>query len=233
MPYTSTRQHVTPKLVAIAGPLKGSVFPIAVEEFSIGRKASNSLCLEDSGVSRCHCTVQYRGEECVLKDMDSHNGTFVNGVPVRERILENSDELRIGKSVFVFVLSDEVPWEEELPAEESKFLTQSIVLRPEDSIYLEPTTLAKAMADSGTAANLTALLRITREITSICEVNDLKQRLVGLAVQVVTASEGAVFLHDDERNGTALRSIADQAFESGSSVLAKGNPTYLAVPLST
>src|SRR2546428_14060966 len=89
------------------------------------------------------------------------------------------------------------------------------------------------MADSGTAANLAALLRITREITSICEVNDLKQRLVGLAVQVVTASEGAVFLKDDERNGTALRSIADQAFESASSVLAKGNPTYLAVPLST
>ena len=74
---------VSPKLVAIAGPSKGLVFPISWESFAIGREASNSLCLEDASVSRWHSVVSYTGEECTLKDLDSRNGTFVNGVPIR------------------------------------------------------------------------------------------------------------------------------------------------------
>jgi len=44
-----------PRLVAVSGPLKGSMFPLAEGDWSVGRLAGNALFLDDSGVSRHHC----------------------------------------------------------------------------------------------------------------------------------------------------------------------------------
>jgi Nif-specific regulatory protein len=223
---------VSPKLVAIAGPSKGSAFGIALEAFAIGRDASNSLCLEDSSVSRWHSAVRYAGEECTLKDLDSHNGTFVNGVPVRERILENGDEIRIGKSVFLFVLSHDVLREEPV-YQENEPTTRSFVLRPEDSLFLKPAELARAMAfDSRTAADLNALLRITREITAIREVDALRRKLVSLVLEVIPANDAALISADEERGPSKLHAVAREALQSGTSILSDGSPAYLAVPLT-
>ena len=209
------------------------MFPISRESFAIGREVSNSLCLEDSSVSRWHSMVSYGGEECTLKDLDSRNGTFVNGVPIRERVLESSDEIRIGKSVFLFVLSDDSLQEPVLAMEESGPVTQSFVLRPGDSLFLKPAELAKAVAaDSRTAADLNSLLRITREITSISEVNTLRGKLVRLVQEVIPATEAWMILVDEERAGSNLRTVADEALRSGTSILSTGIPAYLAAPLS-
>ena len=40
---------------------------------------------------------------CVIRDLDSRNGTFVNRVPVKERELGNGDEVRLGECVFLFL----------------------------------------------------------------------------------------------------------------------------------
>ncbi len=224
---------MTPKLVAIAGPLKGSVLPIASAQFAIGREASNSLSLEDSSVSRWHCRLSFGGEECILTDLQSRNGTFVNRVPIWEKMLENGNEVRIGESVFLFLFSDDAPHEANPPVEEESFTTRSIVLRPEDSLFLKPAELAKAIAsDSRTAADLNALFRITREITSIRGLDELKRRLIDLAMEVLPATEGAVFLVDDERGSSTLRPVGDKALTSGSGILVEGRPSYVAVPLA-
>ena len=224
---------MTPKLVAISGPSKGLVFPISRESFAIGREASNSLCLEDSSVSRWHSSVSYSGEECTLKDLESRNGTFVNGVPIRERVLENTDEIRIGKSVFLFVLANDSPPEPETATDDNEPVTQSLVLHPGDSIFLCPAELAKAVAsDSRCTTDLSSLLRITREITSISEVNALRAKLVQLTLGVIPATEAWVVLADDDPASSKVRSVADAAFRSGTSILSTGNPSYLAAPLS-
>ena len=224
---------MSPKLVATAGPSKGSVFPISRESFAIGRDASNLLCLEDSSVSRWHSVVGYAGEECTLKDLDSRNGTFVNGVAIRERILENSDEIRIGKSVFLFVLSDDSAHELAAAIVESDTTTKSFILHPGDSLFLKPAELAKAAAsDSRCTADLSSLLRITREITSISEVNALRGKLERLVLEVIPATEVSVILADEDHAASKLRAVADEAFQSGTAILSTGNPAYLAAPLS-
>lgn len=93
-------------LVAIAGPVKGDVVPLTKEPLSIGRSSANQLCIPDLALSRTHCCVGSESNRVIIHDLDSSNGTFVNGIPVRKRVLEHGDEVRIGQSVFVFVLSD-------------------------------------------------------------------------------------------------------------------------------
>ena len=78
--------------------------PLGAERLSIGRDPSNDVSLNaDATVSRLHAVIErYRAGWC-LKDLDSSNGTFVNGVRVHhERLLRPGDEIRIGKNDLIF-----------------------------------------------------------------------------------------------------------------------------------
>jgi pSer/pThr/pTyr-binding forkhead associated (FHA) protein len=52
--------------------------------------------------------VRVQEGRCTILDLDSRNGTFVNRVPVKERELENGDEVRIGEYVFLFLVKVEL-----------------------------------------------------------------------------------------------------------------------------
>src|SRR5258707_2876392 len=95
------------ELEVVAGPLKGTTFPLSVEEIPIGREPSNFVSVLDASVSRKHCLIRIEEGQFKIQDLNSRNSTFVNGVPVTERILGSGDEIKIGNSLFLFVLPDE------------------------------------------------------------------------------------------------------------------------------
>src|SRR2546423_15371670 len=97
---------MNPRLVAVAGPLKDSAFELGDAEVSIGRDSSNSVRIADSLLSRRHCAVRRAGDSFRLFDLDSMNGTFVNGRPVREHVLEHGDQIAVGESRLVFLLEE-------------------------------------------------------------------------------------------------------------------------------
>ena len=87
---------MVPRLVAIAGPRKGEVFPLTGEDLSIGRDASNGLRIRDRSVSRLHCVLSFEGGQYRIRDLESRNGVFVNDIPVREKELDDGDQIKIG-----------------------------------------------------------------------------------------------------------------------------------------
>ena len=72
------------------------VIPLDSTLLSIGRGLNNDIILEDSRVSRNHAQLRYRSRRFWLTDLDSTNGTFVNGEPVAERALRNGDVVSLG-----------------------------------------------------------------------------------------------------------------------------------------
>jgi pSer/pThr/pTyr-binding forkhead associated (FHA) protein len=65
----------------------------------IGRAAGNMVRLDDPSISRVHCSIALRGDGLVISDLDSANGTFVNGRIVNTgeaQKLEFGDDLQIG-----------------------------------------------------------------------------------------------------------------------------------------
>ncbi len=68
---------------------------------TIGRARDNDLVLEDGRVSRHHARLQSRAGSLVLTDLDSTNGTVVNGSRIREVVLGDGDRIEIGDSVLV------------------------------------------------------------------------------------------------------------------------------------
>lgn len=65
--------------------------------FGIGRKPQNEMQIDDSSVSKEHAVILTVGNDQVLEDLGSTNGTLVNGVKIKKHILQNNDVIDIGR----------------------------------------------------------------------------------------------------------------------------------------
>ncbi len=81
---------------------RGRVFADLPTPVTIGREEDNTIQLNDERVSRFHVKIQEDGGRIILTDLDSTNGTRINGHPVQMRILQPGDQLSIGRSILVF-----------------------------------------------------------------------------------------------------------------------------------
>ena len=69
----------------------------------IGRKPECNIQLDEKMVSGQHAQITIKPDEILLKDLDSTNGTIVNGKEVREKILKTGDQVSIGNYKLIFV----------------------------------------------------------------------------------------------------------------------------------
>ena len=86
----------------LEGVDKGRVFRDLAIPVTIGREEGNMLRLNDERVSRFHAKVQIDGGDVIITDLDSTNGTRVNGSPVQIRRLKPGDQIAMGRSVLLF-----------------------------------------------------------------------------------------------------------------------------------
>ena len=185
------------RLVARDGPLKGSVFVLDTGDFSVGRNPSNRLSVSDPSLSRQHCVIASRGAQFEIKDLDSRNGTFVNGVPVHERVLADGDEIQIGNSLFLFLVEDEfaTPAPSVRLEERSSLSGATVVLRSEDSRYFQPEKVATVTLPAvRVARDLKALVKISTTVNSVRKLELLERELLECIFDVVPASRGAILL---------------------------------------
>jgi predicted component of type VI protein secretion system len=82
--------------VTFGGEVVGE-FPVDKPVVVVGREATCEIHIDNLGVSRTHCQFIKRGQAYVLQDMNSANGTYVNGKRVGEHYLNDGDEILIGK----------------------------------------------------------------------------------------------------------------------------------------
>ena len=78
-------------------------FTIAKERTTIGRKAVNDVQIEDSFLSGEHAVIVQVGHDCILEDLDSTNGTVVNGKPVKRHLLKSNEVIEFGDYKHNFV----------------------------------------------------------------------------------------------------------------------------------
>ncbi len=87
---------------------KGRVFRELCPPVTIGREEGNLLRLNDERVSRYHAKVQFDNGEIILTDLDSTNGTRVNGTVIQIRRLRAGDRVSVGRSLLLFGSDEEI-----------------------------------------------------------------------------------------------------------------------------
>ena len=93
------------RLVIKNGGFEGMAFELTAAETLIGRNPTTDITLLDDGISREHAIILYDADSDSynLEDLQSTNGTLVNGKRVRSVTLSNGDEVRVGRTLFQFL----------------------------------------------------------------------------------------------------------------------------------
>src|SRR5712691_2108607 len=86
-----------PKLVVISQSHAGLSHELGKRWATIGRSPGNAFQIVDSSVSGQHCEVLWRGDELVVRDMRSTNGTFIKDRLITEGVLSIGAVLRLGE----------------------------------------------------------------------------------------------------------------------------------------
>jgi pSer/pThr/pTyr-binding forkhead associated (FHA) protein len=92
----------------VVGVDKGRVFRDLPIPVTIGREEGNVLRLNDERISRFHAKVQVDNGDVILTDLDSTNGTRINGHTVQIRRIQPGDRLGIGRSILLFGSNEEI-----------------------------------------------------------------------------------------------------------------------------
>jgi transcriptional regulator with GAF, ATPase, and Fis domain len=192
------------RLEAVSGPFEGRSFPLTEDEISIGREPDNQISLLDSLVSRRHCIIQKNGEGFLLRDLDSRNSTFVNQVPVNERLLADGDEIRIGKSILIFqglsTKASGVHASLELDSAPTPG-GPTLILRKQDAIYLQPTLPLASVATERALRDLKVLLDFSETLNSVRGLAALQHKVLEAVLETSSADRAAILLTEQGTNG--------------------------------
>jgi len=95
-------------LRVLDGADRGLVFEELEPPITIGREEGNSVQLNDERISRFHLKIQEDQQKLVLTDLESTNGTRVNGEDIQLRILRFGDVISLGRSVLLFGTREQI-----------------------------------------------------------------------------------------------------------------------------
>jgi pSer/pThr/pTyr-binding forkhead associated (FHA) protein len=106
--------------------------PLEKDIISIGRKVENDIQIDNLAVSGFHARIGREGARIFIEDLNSLNGTFVNGMKVSKYALNNGDVVLIGTHTLDFVISKEAKIEKNDFQIQGRSLDETVILEPQE-----------------------------------------------------------------------------------------------------
>jgi adenylate cyclase len=180
-------------------------------EIVIGRAAENKLVLTNYSISRRHAKLLADGDACRILDLESKNGTHVNGVQIKEAVLKDGDRVLFGNfpAVFNKTLEDKVVLDEDRPlSEEAGTIIRSVgelskLLARSDTSDgpRRAGDATRAVADVREIEKSNRILRVLTEVAktliAVRPVKDVLQQVMDIVFEYVNADRGFLMLYDE------------------------------------
>ncbi len=218
------------KLIVLAGPDAGAQFPLADPRVTVGRHSSNTLPLQDHRVSRKHLelrTTAAGGHQ--LFDLQSGNGTTVNGRHVQVIDLRPGDQIALGDTVLLYAIDGgDAASSVSLgppPPDATRLVLQSTSEYP-SAIVRRVTADAGCLAfrrpaavpsewHRGRLASLAVMYEASAAVSRIADVDELLARLLDLILKTTEADHGCALLLDPESGVLEPRAMTSRAGAAG------------------
>jgi sigma-B regulation protein RsbU (phosphoserine phosphatase) len=234
--------------------------PLQKDRISVGRSSSAELCFpEDAGLSRQHFVFEPEGDDWTVQDLGSKNGTFVNNIPLKARlVLTPGDRITAGHLAIVYSpdASRQAQGVVVFEGADSSAPTTSTVVTNLEGVLSNQTMAFESVAPKGSAP-LQALIRAGQELSENRPLEELFQVILDLAIQAVNAQRGVLLLLEGgellpraykgegfristavrdkvlkERSSVLVRDAQlDDAFKGRMSIVEQKVHTMMAVPL--
>ena len=85
-----------PKIVVLSEGLTGRSIDLKVDKTTVGRLEDNAFQISEQSVSSHHCELLLKGSDVIVRDLNSTNGTYINGEKISEKVLKPGQILRLG-----------------------------------------------------------------------------------------------------------------------------------------
>ena len=193
-------------LFVIKGHDQGQRFDLDAPVITIGRDSTNAIRLHDSEVSRRH--VEFREEEegqHVLVDLNSSNGTYVNGEKADYARLSSGDRVQVGRTVLLFTAQNNLRADDmsevidivaaAQDSQKSRIL-QSLSHDEGSNVLAGATGGGQWLARA--RSNLQVMYRTALAVSHTLDIDDLLSRILDLIFEWVEADRGCVMLVDQE-----------------------------------
>ncbi len=195
-----------PSLFVIRGADQGARFEFEEDLIRIGRDPNNNIRLHDTEVSRQHAELHRAGDEYLLIDAGSSNGTFLGGRRIDRHTLSSGDQVQLGSSLLLYTG----------PAREVEDLSRSVSIssakddsqrsrivhslsQQESSRFLEKAEGEDELSWANQVqSNLQIIYRTALAVSQTVEIDQLLSRLVDLIFEWVEADRACIMLLDPE-----------------------------------
>ena len=247
---------IKPRVLALGDENNRTPLTLSLEadkSFIFGRESACDWQIKDGSVSRRHCRIARNGEQFELEDLESHNGTFVNDLPVARRLLEHGDRIRIGNAFFVFLIDET----------EDRLITDARF----DDGSLQANSTIRLFADQAVGdfhGDLSVLVKLGKAVGEFASAEDLQRKILETILEIVPARRAAILLADEntdapqaicvsaknqidaapmqisrtvceqvlrERVAVLSNDLSDRAFDEANSLVASRVSSLLCVPL--
>lgn len=193
-------------LTVIKGPDRGRRFELDENVPTIGRDAKNSIRLHDSEISRQHAELRRTEQGFVLYDLNSSNGTFLNGERLQYGAVKTGDRIKVGQTELIFTadplivsptldLASKVSVVATPASVESSAIVRSIK-QSEGSQILRHPEQAESEWLRLNLSNLAIIYDISQAITRISDVEQLLDHIMDLVFRTIRADRGCIMLKD-------------------------------------
>lgn len=184
-----------PKMIVSIDGVVIKEVQLTKERTTLGRRPYNDVVIDNLAVSGEHAAAQMTGDEVFLEDLNSTNGTYVNGKAIKRQQLRNGDVIEVGKYKIQFV--------SELGGER---FDKTMVFKPDVAI---PSSTAVTSAERVASGELQGCIRVLSGAASGREVQLIKVVTTvgkpGVAVAAITRRQhGFVLAHVEGANNPLL-----------------------------
>jgi signal transduction histidine kinase len=194
-----------PSLFVIRGNDQGSRFELRDEIVQVGRDATSGIQLHDTEVSRQHAELRREGPLFVITDLNSSNGTYVNGQRVQSQRLASGDQVQLGRTLMLFTGPAEEPDDDlaesvdiDLPEHtgDRSQIIHSITHEEGSRIFEAPRGGAHEAWLARARSNLQVMYRTALAVSHTLDIDQLLHRIMDLIFEWVEADRGCVMLID-------------------------------------
>lgn len=196
-----------PSLFVIQGRDQGTRFRLDDATVTIGRGTTNLVQLHDTEVSREHAELTRHGEQYLLRDMGSSNGTFVNGRQIREQQLASGDQLQLGRTLLLYTgvtedrfddLADKINIVARSAEDDGSRIVHSMHQSEGSEILAPPNDQTTSPWLARARSNLQIMYRTALAVSHTLDIDQLLARIMDMIFEWVDADRGCIMLKDLE-----------------------------------
>ncbi len=194
-------------LFVIRGNDQGTRFKLEGDAFGVGRDASNRIQIHDTEVSRQHAELRRIDDAFVLTDLNSSNGSYVNGRRVQQHRLSSGDHVQVGSTLMLYTGPAEAPTEDlrgkisiappQNTGDRSQII-RSVTQEEGSRIFTLDSDLPQSSWLARARGNLQVLYRTALAISHTLDIDQLLKRILELIFQWVQADRGCIMLVDPQ-----------------------------------